>query len=68
MKYKYEFTVTALWTIAILATLWITRGTNLFTYLGPLFFICMTGSIIAVRQARCSTTMSAPDKKGTNDG
>jgi hypothetical protein len=66
MKYKYELTVTALWTIAILATLWITRGTDLFTFLGPLFFICMTGSIIVVRQSRCNTIVSTSDKKGTD--
>ena len=54
MKYRYEFSITGLWTIAIGTTLWLTRGTDLFSYLGPLFLICMTGSIIIVRQARCS--------------
>lgn len=52
MKYKYELAVALLWTCAILTTLWLTRGTDSFNYLGPLFFICMSGSIIIVRQAR----------------
>jgi uncharacterized membrane protein len=52
MKYKYEIGMALLWACAILTTLWITRGTDFFNYLGPLFFICMTGSIIIVKLAR----------------
>ena len=42
---KYELTVLTLWLIAILTTLIIVRDTNLFTYLAPVYFICMVGSI-----------------------
>ncbi len=68
MKYKYEFTVAALWTIAVLATLWITRGTHMFTFLGPLFFVCMTGSIVTVRQARCKKTVAGSGTRGADHG
>ena len=50
---KYEFTVLALWAIAIAATL-LVHSTDPFTYLGPVFFVCMVGSILVVRQARRS--------------
>lgn len=49
---KYELTVLALWLIAILATLFLTRDTNLFGLLGPLFLFCMIGSILTVRAAQ----------------
>jgi len=63
MKYKYEFGTALLWTCAILTTLWITRGTNFFKYLSPLFFICMTGSIIIVKRA-CSISPKSRDLPG----
>ena len=49
---KYEITITGLWLIAILATLLLTRESHLFTQLGPVFLICMIGSILTVRAAR----------------
>jgi hypothetical protein len=64
MKYKYKLTVTLLWTCAILTTLWITRNIDFFSYLGPLFFICMSGSIFIVRQAR---NLSHKSKDGTGE-
>lgn len=48
---KYELAILALWAIAITATL-LVRSTDHFTYLGPVFFVCMVGSITVVRQAR----------------
>lgn len=42
--------ITTLWLIAIAATFLITRNTGLFTYLGPLFLICMIGSIVTIRK------------------
>lgn len=48
---KYELTTIALWMIAIVTTLILTRNNGLFTYLGPVFFICLVGSILTVRAA-----------------
>jgi hypothetical protein len=52
---KYEWAMIALWLIAMLATLYVTRDTGLFTFLGPVFFICLSGSILIVRNARRRT-------------
>ena len=49
---RYELTILVLWLIAILTTLIILRETTLFTYLGPVYFICMVGSILTVRAVR----------------
>lgn len=48
---KYIAAVSLLWVIAIFATLMIVRDTNAFGYLGPVFFICLVGSIFTVRHA-----------------
>jgi len=48
----HEFITLALWLISILATLFLLRDTGLFTYLAPVYLICMVGSIITVRNAR----------------
>ena len=58
MKVKYELSIAILWAIAMLSTLWITRDTNYFSYLGPLFFICMLASVIIVSLARLSSNRS----------
>jgi hypothetical protein len=42
----------ALWLIAIIATLFVVNDKGLFTYLGPVYAICMVGSIITLRNAR----------------
>lgn len=52
MTYKYIWAIVALWVITILATFFIIKDTGLFTYLAPVFFICMVGSIIIVRNAQ----------------
>jgi len=52
MKYSHEFAILILWAIAILATLFIVQDRNFLTYLGPLYFVCMVGSIVVVRNAR----------------
>jgi hypothetical protein len=52
MKYSHEFATLILWAIAILATFFIVQDQNFLTYLGPLYFVCMVGSIIVVRKAR----------------
>jgi len=47
---RYELATLALWLIAITTTLVVVRDTGLFTYLSPVLFICMVGSILAVRR------------------
>lgn len=56
MKYSHEFAMLSLWAIAILATFFILWDSKSLTYLGPLYFICMVGSIIVVRNARKKRT------------
>ena len=48
---KTIIAITVLWLIAIAATFFITRDTGLFTYLGPVYLICMIGSIVIVRKS-----------------
>lgn len=52
MKKNPEFSILALWLIAIATTLYLTRDTGLFTYLAPLYFVCTVGSIVTVRSAK----------------
>ena len=52
MKNKYEWAILALWLIAVVATLFITGDMEHFTYLGPLYAICMVGSVLIVRKAQ----------------
>ena len=47
---KTIIAITMLWLIAIAATFFITRDTGLFTYLGPVYFVCMIGSIVIARK------------------
>ncbi len=49
---KYELAVLGLWLLAVVPTLVLVHQTGLFTYLGPLYFICMVGSIYIVRSAK----------------
>lgn len=49
---KYELAVLALWLIAVVPTLLLVHQTGVFTYLGPLYFICMVGSVYIVRSAK----------------
>jgi len=55
MKGIHEFVILILWVIAILATFFIIKDTGLFAYLGPVYSICMIGSIVTVRHA-CNQT------------
>ena len=52
MKFGYELATLGLWLIAILCTLWFVRDGQVFTFLGPLYFICMLGNVMVVRWAR----------------
>ena len=47
---RYELATLALWLIAIATTLVVVRDTGMFTYLGPVLFVCMVGSTVVVRR------------------
>ena len=49
---KYTLTIIVLWFIAVVATAVLLRGSGLFTYLAPLYAICMIGSIWTVQKAQ----------------
>jgi hypothetical protein len=49
---KYELAVLGLWLIAVVPTLLLVHPSGNFTFLGPLYFLCMVGSIYIVRSAR----------------
>jgi hypothetical protein len=52
VKPKPEIATLALWAIAILTTLLVVKDTRMFTVLGPVYFVCMAGSIAVIRSAR----------------
>lgn len=49
---KYELAILALWLFAVVPTLLLVHESGLFTYLGPLYFLCMVGSVYIVRSAK----------------
>lgn len=49
---KHELAVIGLWLLAVIPTLLMVHDTGLFSYLGPLYFICMVGSVYIVRSAK----------------
>ena len=49
---KHEMAVLVLWLLAVVPTFLLLRDTGLFTYLGPLYFLCMLGSIYTVHHAK----------------
>ena len=49
---KYELTILVLWLLAVVPTFLLLRNSDMFTYLGPLYFLCMLGSVYVVRSAR----------------
>ena len=49
---KHELAVLGLWLLAVVPTLMMVHQTGVFTYLGPLYFICMVGSVYIVRSAK----------------
>ncbi len=49
---KYEMATLALWLLAVVPTLLLVHQSGVFTYLGPLYFLCMVGSIYIVRNAK----------------
>lgn len=49
---SHELLILLLWLLAVVPTLLLMRGSDLFTYLGTLYFICMVGSVYVVRHAK----------------
>ncbi len=49
---KHELAVLGLWLLAVIPTFLLMQQSGMFTYLGPLYFICMVGSIYVVRSAK----------------
>lgn len=49
---KHEMAVIALWLLAVVPTLMMVHQTGVFTYLGPLYFLCMVGTLYIVRSAK----------------
>jgi hypothetical protein len=52
MNVKHEMAILLLWLLAVVPTLLIIRQSGMATYLGPLYFLCMVGSVFIVRQAK----------------
>jgi len=48
---KHTLAVAALWVIAIAATIVIVADRSVFSYLGPLYAVCMIGSVVIVKRA-----------------
>lgn len=54
MKQKPEIAVLLLWLIAIVTTFLSVKDTGVFTYLGPVYALCMIGSVVAVKRSRAT--------------
>jgi hypothetical protein len=48
---KAPLAVLALWLIALASTFFLVHDRSVFTFLGPIFAICMIGSVTVVRRA-----------------
>jgi len=49
---KHEMAALALWILAVGPTLLLVHDTGAFTFLGPLYFICIVGTLFVVRSAK----------------
>ncbi len=49
---KTEFVVLILWLIAIVTTVVLIDDFGAFTYLGPVYLICMIGSVVVIRREK----------------
>lgn len=56
MKGIHELVILVLWMVAILATFFIIKDTGKFTYLAPVYTICMIGSLITIRAMKKDQT------------
>lgn len=52
---KHELTMALLWTIAIAVTFLTVKQEGALTVLGPVYAVCMIGSIVTVRVARAGS-------------
>ncbi len=52
---KYVVAIVASWVLAIIATAAIVNDRAVFTYLAPLYAICMIGSVVVVRKAHAGS-------------
>lgn len=48
---KHVSATIALWALAILVTLVMVKDAGVFTFLGPLYAVCMIGSVVVVKSA-----------------
>lgn len=49
---RHELATLGLWLLAVVPTLLLVHQSGVFTFLGPLYFICMVGSVYIVRSAK----------------
>lgn len=49
---KYELIVLGLWLLAFVPTYILFKSSGYFTFLAPLYFLCMVGNVYMVRYAR----------------
>lgn len=49
---RHEMAILLLWLVAVVPTLLLVHQTGVFRHLGPLYFICIVGSIYIVRSAK----------------
>ena len=49
MKHLPVVVIVALWAIAIAATFVIVKDSKILSFLGPIYFVCMLGSVVTVR-------------------
>jgi hypothetical protein len=56
---KHELAVASLWAIAIAVTVVTVKQEGVFTVLGPVYAICMIGSIVTVRIAHSNAGHAA---------
>jgi hypothetical protein len=54
MNLKYEIATLVLWLISILTTMWFVGDAGIFSFLVPVYFMCMLGSIMVVKWAKQS--------------
>ncbi len=56
---KYVAAIVALWALAIIATAAIVNDRAVFTYLAPLYAVCMIASVVVVRKAHTGSNKPA---------
>lgn len=49
---KHELATIVLWLLALTPTLLLMRNTGYLTFLGPLYFLCIVGSLFILRNAK----------------